>query len=222
VLQIWTRATHPTEIGRTEDVALNAVLLATEFESVSHRKIMSNVQQQRVLFASMLEMQGSNANDVKTDSKLLEPLTHLWREYLARGRDRLQELGERVLISAEIVPGFATADLVVGLTLVEIKTYADPSPHLDAWLDQLLGYLLLDRWNTLKITGLALYCGWQARTLTVTVEELLKTSAREAPVALHDLRALLREAMRDDLDDAEQRYQQRRFPVPPEAIAPQA
>lgn len=52
-------------------------------------------------------------------------------------------------MAPELAPGFAVLDLVVGRTLVEIKTSADPGKFLDQWLDQVMGYLLIDRWNVL-------------------------------------------------------------------------
>lgn len=220
MLRVWTRTSHPIDVDDDGRAALDAVLLATELEEVVHRKLTANVQQQRVLFAAMLDIRTNAATVPYTDSGLLPPLEHLWRGYLATGRAGLQPLGERVLISPQIVPGFATADLVVGLTLVEIKTYAQPAPHLDAWLDQLLGYLLVDRWDTLRIKQLALYCGWQATTLTATVDEVLKTSAAGRPSTLPELRHTFHEVLRDELDEADRRYQQKRFPMPAEAIRP--
>lgn len=59
----------------------------------------------------------------------------------------LSGLGERVVLSPELARGFATADLAVGSTLIEVKASVDPAEYLDAWLDQLLGYLLCDRLN---------------------------------------------------------------------------
>jgi hypothetical protein len=47
--------------------------------------------------------------------------------------------------------GFGIADLVVGRCLVEIKTVLESAKGLEQWLNQLLGYALLDWFDALYI-----------------------------------------------------------------------
>ena len=47
-------------------------------------------------------------------------------------------------LEPEIAFGFGRADLVAGRCLVDIKTALDPSRYFEQWLNQVLGYALLD------------------------------------------------------------------------------
>jgi hypothetical protein len=62
-----------------------------------------------------------------------------------RGYDQLATLGGPVTVALLFVQAWADGDLVLGSTLVEVKVTKNPLPLRDAWLDQLLGYTLLDR-----------------------------------------------------------------------------
>ena len=125
-----------------------------------------------------------------------------------------------MIVSPVLAPGFATADLVVGLTLVEIKNYLDPAPRLQCWLDQVLGYMLLDRWNTLHLSQVAVYCAGQASLLVEPIDKILRVSATDTPPLIHELRGAFHEAMRSELEDAARWRQSRLFPMPREALSP--
>ncbi|MBA8926811.1 hypothetical protein BC739_004017 [Kutzneria viridogrisea] len=123
-------------------------------------------------------------------------------------------------MSPVLAPGFATADLIVGLTLVEIKNYLDPAPYLQCWLDQALGYVLLDRWNALHVTHVAIYCAAQASILVEPIEQILLVATAGAPSTISQLRAAFHEAMHADLEHAAMWRQRKLFPMPREAVTP--
>jgi hypothetical protein len=53
-------------------------------------------------------------------------------------------------LEPEIAFRFGRADLVAGRCLVDIKTALDPSRYFEQWLNQVLGYALLD-WPTSSV-----------------------------------------------------------------------
>ncbi|MGI5207469.1 hypothetical protein ACQEU6_38555 [Spirillospora sp. CA-108201] len=114
---------------------------------------------------------------------------HMWQGYLRSGRQELTKLGERTVIAPSLSPGFAVADLVEGRTLVDIKASAEPAKHYGAWLNRLLGYLLLARFNIFCWEAVAIYLGWHAATLSISVRDLLATSSAGVTHGLSDLRA---------------------------------
>ncbi|MEU9870124.1 hypothetical protein AB0C87_19990 [Actinomadura sp. NPDC048021] len=107
------------------------------------------------------------------------------------------------------------ADLVKGRTLVEIKASAEPAKHCDAWLNQLLGYLFLDHLDIFCWEAVAIYLGWHATTLSVSVQSLLVASSAGTTPALSDLRAEFRKVIADKLDEAASWHLRDRYPVPP-------
>lgn len=61
---------------------------------------------------------------------------------------------------AEMANGYGVVDLVVGRTLVDVKLAVEPSQKdVAAWLRQLLGYVLLDRFDTFRFDTVAC-CGF--------------------------------------------------------------
>jgi hypothetical protein len=217
VLQAWTRTAHPHVVDDDELAVLTYLLDLMGMEQVSHRfEGRRPVQLCRGLFLAMFEGCAPRPAD---DPELLV-LCQDWERYLEQGRALMQALGDRVIVSPVLVPGFAIADLVVGLTLVEIKNYQDPAPYLQSWLDQVLGYVLLDRWNTLHLTHVAVYCPGHACLLVEPIEEVLRVSAPSTSPRLGQLRVSFQEAMYADLQDAAQWRHRRLFPMPPGGLTP--
>lgn len=93
-----------------------------------------------------------------------------WREW-AGGPARGQDLG---FASPVLVPHWAEADLLVGETLVEVKTVlrADQPARVARWVWQLLGYAWLDRGDRWKVRHLAFYLARHGVTLRWSLEEL--------------------------------------------------
>lgn len=220
-LRTWNRVAHPVAMGEAERAALAAVLEAACWDELAHKYgHVWSVQKCRLLPAVQRQHLRDLGHEPEQDTSLIDALAHVWRGYQTHGRAPLHRLGRRVLLDPEIVSGFARADLVVGRTLVDIKCYAAPAEHLAHWLDQLLGYLLLDHGNSLCIDRVAVYCVWQATLLTEPVDGLLRPATRGAAPKLALLRDEFRHEMREDLDDAMQRRDRARFPIPAEAMTP--
>jgi hypothetical protein len=140
-------------------------------------------------------------------------LTYLWDGFLRHGRPSLRALGDHAVASIELAPSFAIADLVIGNTIVEVKasTLVD---EMDYWLNQLIGYLLLDRHDTLAARQIGTYLGWHAQLQTIPVHELLRTASAGATPNLAALRQQCVDALRDDLDNALISRLSRRYPRP--------
>ena len=85
--------------------------------------------------------------------------------------------------------GGADADLIIDGTLYELKTTKNNKLE-PAWLRQLVGYLLLDYNDELRIRGLGFYFVRHGQIMTWSVEELLSTLSGEAtPPDLPTLRS---------------------------------
>lgn len=150
----------------------------------------------------------------------MDALSHLWRGYLRHGRHQLMDLGQRVELAPALAGGFGIADLVVGRCLVEIKTALEPAKGLQQWLNQLLGYALLDWCDALCLDSVALYLGWQAKLMRVPLTEVLSVAAPGPTPELGLLRTDFREAIQADVDQTHQWLLHRRYPPPPLPPAP--
>jgi hypothetical protein len=106
-----------------------------------------------------------------------------------RGYDQLATLGGPVTVALLFVQAWADGDLVLGSTLVEVKVTKNPLPLRDAWLDQLLGYTLLDRGDWYGLEQVAVFLGRQARLVAWPLAELLPALTGDPQVTLAELRA---------------------------------
>ncbi len=86
--------------------------------------------------------------------------------------------------------GGADADLVVGGCLLEIKSRTKPGIFAND-LRQVVGYLLLDYEDSLRVSSVGLYMARQATLISWPVEELLASAADKVP-PLPSLRASFR------------------------------
>ena len=91
--------------------------------------------------------------------------------------DRLQEPAVLNPVFAQSAAvGGADADIIVGGTLLEIKTTINP--RIDAaWIRQLLGYLLLDTEGEFAVNSLGLYLARQGRLIAWPLREALEVMA---------------------------------------------
>ena len=83
--------------------------------------------------------------------------------------------------------GGADADLIIENTLIEIKT----TTKLEIpgkWILQLLGYVLLDYSDSLKIDSIGLYMARQGKMFTWSVEEVIDCVASEKGLSIPELR----------------------------------
>lgn len=119
-----------------------------------------------------------------------------------------------MLLAPELAGGFGIADLIAGRYLVEIKTVLEPAPWLGRWLNQLLGYVLLDWFDTFRLDTVAVYLGWQALLTATSIPDLLAASSPGPTPDLDALRAEFRQAIQDDLDCTLEAKLRRRYPPP--------
>jgi hypothetical protein len=131
----------------------------------------------------------------------------LWRLTTAladRGYDQLAALGGPVTVAPLFVQAWADGDLVLGRTLVEVKVTKQPLPLRDEWLNQLLGYVLLDHGDWYDLEQIAVFLGRQARLVAWPLAELLPALTGDPRVTLAELRAefyaLLEQVWADDLE----------------------
>jgi hypothetical protein len=85
------------------------------------------------------------------------------------------------------VEHWADGDLILGDILLDVKVTKRPLPLDQAWLDQLIGYALLDRGDWHSLRGVGLYLARQGQLVTWPLEELLADLAGHA-VTLQALR----------------------------------
>ena len=84
--------------------------------------------------------------------------------------------------------------------------------RIGAWLNQLLGYVLLDWFDSLRISTLGLYLGWQAVLVTDSLEDVLTASSRGPMPGLESLRADFRREVQADHDLMLQAQLRDRYP----------
>jgi hypothetical protein len=94
-----------------------------------------------------------------------------WDAYRRLGRPQLDALGQPVDIGVKLIDRYATADLLLGSTVIDIKCSIDPVPKLTEWLRQVVAYALLvpDR----SVHRVGIYLVRQARLVTWELAELL-------------------------------------------------
>lgn len=214
VLRSWSRSGRPGPDDPDQEVALLASVEAGWCDQLTHNlPYLFGVEGRRSYLAAVRPIPGQNAAGTLTPGRAgsLDTLSRIWAVYVRFGREQLLALGDRVTLEPKLAQGYATADLVVGNTLVEIKAALEPETWMDQTVNQLLGYLLLDRWNTFELTEIALYTAWEARCLRMTVEELLHTASAGKPLALEELRNELHSAIAEDLERAEAATLQHRY-----------
>jgi hypothetical protein len=87
-------------------------------------------------------------------------------------------------------------------SLVDVKLAVEPTDDdVATWLRQLLGYVLLDRFNNLHLEAVAVYCAWHRQLLTYPLPALLASAGLGPARNLESLRTDFYEALREALDD---------------------
>ncbi|SDN11400.1 hypothetical protein SAMN04488074_1357 [Lentzea albidocapillata subsp. violacea] len=198
VLQRWTRTHHPIDVDESQLASLSACLLLDSFSQPMHRwGTKRTVDERRSLFASALLQEA----DLYGNAEILNAFHRCWAVYLDRGRQGLLALGDKVIVAPEMANGYGVVDLVIGRTLVDVKLAIEPTDDdVAAWLRQLLGYVLLDRFDTFRFDAVAIYCGWRGQVLTWPLSTLLRSAASGPAPTLANLRADFHKELREDLD----------------------
>ncbi|WP_329793556.1 hypothetical protein V1227_17000 [Lentzea sp. DG1S-22] len=198
VLRHWKRARRSTDSAEDQSAAFLDCLALGSFRQPMHSwGTRRTVDERRSLFARMV----TEAKDSDGNTELLDALKHCWTIYLERGRQALLELGEQVVVAPELAGGYGVADLVIGRTLVDVKLAVEPTDEdVAVWLRQLLGYVLLDRFDTFHLDAIAVYCGWHGELLTWPLSALLGSATSGPAPSLGRLRADFYEVLQDELD----------------------
>jgi hypothetical protein len=153
--------------------------------------------------ATQLEMLGGVAGQ-RTVSDLLAMATDAWLADLrALSWAAHETLGDLLAGAAEDHPVFAgsgdvggaRADLILDGCLVDIKTTVRPRWDR-AWLDQLLGYALLDYPDRYRIRAIGLYLARQCLLIRWPLDQVLATLADGRSPPLDELRCQLLEVLK--------------------------
>jgi hypothetical protein len=212
VLLEWARTSHPVGAGGASRAVLASCWDVALMHDSAIRLAGHSVQLRRSFFVHLRDAlsQGRPA----AASTVAGALDQLWRGYLQYGRRQLAGLGDRVVLAPELAGGYGIADLVAGHCLVEVKVVLEPAERINSWLNQLLGYVLADWFDTLRITTLGMYLGWQAVLVTEPLADVLAASSRGAVPALESLRADFRREIQDDHDLMVEAQLRDRYPPP--------
>ena len=90
--------------------------------------------------------------------------------------------------------GGADADLIVGGTLIDIKTTKNPMIDTN-WLWQALGYVLLDYSNHHRISGVGLYMARQGTLVYWSLEEVISSLCADNTTSIKKLRTQFQECV---------------------------
>jgi hypothetical protein len=203
----WRRAHQPVRCDAGQRAALAVCLEAAAMRNVQAFYSRRPVQARRlslVQFRSDIARYRSEHPEGGGERDLnLDGFAHLWEGYLAHGRRQLACAGsDRVILAPELGGGYGVADLVVGRCLIEVKTAFDPAASMGHWLNQVLGYALLDWSDALGADTVAIYLGWQALLVSESLTRVLAAATAGIAPTLEDLRADFRSAMQADVDES--------------------
>jgi len=173
-----------------------------------------SVQLRRSFFVHLRTDLGRDGHASTALDATVRALGHLWEGYLRHGRRQLAGLGERVVLAPQLAGGFGIADLIAGRSLVEIKTVLEPARRFGQWLNQLLGYVVLDWFDTFRLDTIAVYLGWQAKLMAMSLTDLLTIASHGQTPLLEDLRADFRQASQADLDLTAEVQLRKQYPPP--------
>jgi hypothetical protein len=210
----WSRSSSPITCGEDQrDVLVTCWQMAQNLGLVDSFEGHS-AQLRRSIFVHVCEHMGRDAYASSAPDQVIQALSRFWRGYLLNGRRRLMDLGERVVLSPQLAAGFGIADLIVGHCCVEIKAVLEPAEWFGQWLNQLLGYALLDWFDMFRLDAVGVYLGWQACLITTSLAEVLRSSSRGPTPSLEGLRADFRQSIQPDLDFTHKAQLHRRYPPP--------
>lgn len=196
VLWEWSPAAQRELVGgQEEDRALATCLDLMEVEGLAHKHPNWAIDIRRFWFVAVADDESLGSHPQARSA-----LGRAWEQYAGPGRAAFHHLGSEVCVAPVLGQGFGIADLVVDNALVDIKLARDPDPPVGRWLRQLLGYLLLDWDDVLRLEVLAVYAGWHGKMLTCSVSDLLAAACPGPTPTLTSLRDEFRVVMRSDFE----------------------
>lgn len=210
----WQRCAHPVGSGDMERTALAACWDATSMRSLVQGSGRYSVQLRRSFFAHTRDQLHWHDGLNTEREAAVAGLSHLWHGYLRQGRRQLMDLGDQVIVAPQLAAGFGKGDIVAGHFLIDIKVVLEPAQYFLTWLNQLLGYILLDWFNILRLDAVGLYLGWQALLISAPLGEILAAASPGPSPSLESLRGEFRQAIGEDLDRTVEAQLRDRYPVP--------
>lgn len=210
----WARSSNPIAMGENQQATLEACWDAVQLQDLVNTLAGHSAQLHRSFFVHIFRDLGRHDQAATRPDPAIQALRHLWQGYLQHGRRQLTGLGERIALAPQLASGFGIADLVVGRSCVEIKTVLEPAPWFGHWLNQLLGYVLLDWFDTFRLDTVGVYLGWQATLVATSLADVLTTSCPTPTPLLEDLRAEFRQEIQPDLDLTLEAKLRNRYPPP--------
>jgi len=210
----WVRSWQPIALDDGQRAALATCCDVAQMHDLTDSLNGYSVQLRRSFFVHLRTDLGRDGHTSTTPDATVRALGHLWEGYLRHGRRQLAGLGERVVLAPKPAGGFGIADLIAGRSLVEIKTVLEPAGRFEQWLNQLLGYVLLDWFDTFRLDTVAVYLGWQAKLMAISLTDLLTITSHGQTPRLEDLRAAFRQAIQADLDLTAEVQLRKHYPPP--------
>jgi hypothetical protein len=122
------------------------------------------------LWLTMLGNQGPTPD-------VVEALETLWHTYVTLGYAAMSQLGGPRVIRPVFDDAFAIGDLVLGGTLIDVKTYLEPAPSMATFVDQLLGYVMCDVEDRFAIQSIGIYLAWQGELLHLPLDTALSLAS---------------------------------------------
>jgi hypothetical protein len=213
----WRRVQQPISYDDGQQAALAACLAAAAMRNVWTAYSDRPIQARRLSLAYFRsDIAASHSEHPERGNKRdgdLEAFANLWEGYLAHGRRQLADVDcGRVILEPELGGGYGVADLVVGRCLIEVKTAYDPAAAINVWLNQVLGYVLLDWSDALGVDTVAVYLGWQALLVSETLTRVLAAATAGRTPSLEDLRADFHSEMQADMDESFATRMRQRYP----------
>lgn len=199
LLWSWIRDEKPHVYDRTQVRSLLDCYAAAGAGYFAHKLNMRTVDERRTFF---MEHYPSIAGNRKLPASVWQGLTQMWQLYVADGRDLFEELGKEAASSPVMARGFATADMVVGQTIVDVKAQRKPADKMRETFDQVLCYALLDRYDRFSVNSIAAYFGWHATMVKADLADIIASSSRGKPPDIDELRDGFEKAIIDDLKRA--------------------
>jgi hypothetical protein len=195
----WVRSWQPIALDDGQRAVLATCCDVAQMHDLTDPSSGYSVQLRRSFFVHLrTDLAGDGHAPIAPDATV-RALGHLWEGYLRHGRRQLAGLGQRVVLALKLAGGFGIADLIAGRSLVEIKTVLDPAGRFGQWLNQLLGYVLLDWFDIFRLDTVAVYLGWQAKLMAMSLTDLLTIASRGQTPLLEDLRADFRQAIQAEV-----------------------
>ncbi|WP_433015841.1 hypothetical protein [Kribbella sp. CA-294648] len=122
-------------------------------------------------------------------SDAIDVLLELWRRYAGPARTTLTSLGGPIVAKPSFANRFGEGDLLLGHTLLEVKSEQRPEDSLPRTLRQVLAYALADADDELAIESVGVYHAYEGRLVHWPLSRVLQRLSATGHASLVELRA---------------------------------